>query len=176
VRVLEHNAAAGELVSTPGVTLYQRRGGEALNCLHADDVPGGCGRGLDCSHCVIRNSVAEAFDGERVVRRRARLQLVRDGGTTDFYALISASPFRYQGKPLVLLVLEDISDIAELRRMIPICSYCRKIRDHNETWHRVEAYFKNNWDVDFSHGICPTCFKKQMGVVHNPLKSRKVTR
>ena len=73
----------------------------------------------------------------------------------EIYALITASPFSFQDRQLVLLVIEDISEIAELYRMIPICSVCGKVRDDKESWMRVEAYFKNNWDVDFSHGLCP---------------------
>jgi hypothetical protein len=59
-------------------------------------------------------------------------------------------------------VIEDISAIAELQRIISICSVCRKVRDDEKTWLRVEAYFKNHWDVDFSHGLCPDCYKIEM--------------
>jgi uncharacterized Fe-S cluster-containing protein len=46
--------------------------------------------------------------------------------------------------------------------MIPVCSICKKVRDDQESWSRFEAYFKEHWDVDFSHGYCPECFKKEM--------------
>ena len=105
--------------------------------------------------------MAEAFRGNRIFRRRTRIELIRDAGTMEIYALITASPFSFQDKPLVLLVIEDISEIAELYRLIPICSVCGKVRD-KQSWMRVEAYFKNNWDVDFSHGLCPDCYKIEM--------------
>lgn len=104
----------------------------------------------------------EAFQGNRVVRRRTKMELIHFRNTIDIYALITASPFSFQDRPLVLLVIEDISEIAELQRMIPICSICKKVRDDKEAWMQVEAYFKNNWDVDFSHGYCPDCLKKEM--------------
>jgi hypothetical protein len=130
-----------------------------LHCLHSTDVPEGCGRAPLCEECVIRNSVAKALQGNRVVRRRTRLEIIRDGNKIEIYALITASPFRYKERPLVLLVIEDISEIAELKRIIPICSICKKVRDDKESWLRVEAYFKKHWDVDFSHGFCPECYK-----------------
>ena len=56
-------------------------------------------------------------------------------------------------------MIEDISEIAELYRMISICSVCKKVRDDKESWMLIEAYFKNNWGIDFSHGLCPDCAK-----------------
>ena len=52
------------------------------------------------------------------------------------------------------------STIKELEEIIPICSYCNKIRDDEGAWKRMEAYFKDRLESSFSHGICPTCFKK----------------
>jgi hypothetical protein len=134
-------------------------------------VPEGCGRSPSCKNCIIRNSVTEAFQGSRVVRRRTKIELIRDVNKTEIYALITASPFSFQDKPLVLLVIEDISEIAELYRMIPICSVCGKVRDDKESWMRVESYFKNNWDVDFSHGLCPDCFKIEMDKLKSYIKT-----
>jgi hypothetical protein len=162
VRIQEYNAAAAKLMSLNQPDVFRRRGGEALNCLYAVDVLEGCGRGPHCKSCVIRNSVGEAFQGNRVVRRRAKLEIIRNGNKIEIYALISASPFRYIERLLVLLVIEDISEIAELRRLIPICSVCKKVRDDKASWSRFEAYFKEHWDVDFSHGICPECYKSEM--------------
>ena len=139
--------------------VIKHRGGEALHCIHANDVPEGCGRGPFCKDCIIRDAVAEAFHGNRVVRRRTRLTIMRNGDKIEIYALITASPFRYKEKPFALLVIEDISEIAELRRMIPICSVCRKVRDEKKSWSRIEAYFKKHWDLDFSHSLCPECYK-----------------
>jgi PAS domain-containing protein len=162
VRILEYNAAVAGLLSEKRDAILRRRGGEVLHCLHSTEVPEGCGRAPFCKNCVIRNSVTEAFQGNRVVRRRTRLEIVRNGGRLEIYALITASAFQYQQRPLVLLVIEDIGEIAELQRMIPICSICKEVRDEKETWSRVDAYFKQHWDVDFSHSLCPKCLKSEM--------------
>jgi hypothetical protein len=173
VRIQEYNAAAAELLLLKQPAVLKRRGGEVMNCLHAADVPEGCGRAPACNDCVIRNSVAEALKGNRIVRRRKKLEMLRDGHKVEIYALITASPFYYDKRPLALLVIEDISEIAELQRLIPICSICKRVRDDKESWFRLESYFKEHWDVDFSHGYCPECFKKEMAKAKKDHKIRQ---
>ena len=162
VRIQEYNTAASDLLIAERKTVLKQRAGEILHCIHSSEVQEGCGRAPFCKDCIIRNSVTEVFQGNRVVRRRTRMELIRDGNKIEIYALITASPFSFQDRPLVLLVIEDISEIAELCRMIPICSVCGKLRDDKESWMRVETYFKNSWGVDVSHGYCPDCFKIEM--------------
>lgn len=48
--------------------------------------------------------------------------------------------------------------IKQLRGIIPICSYCKKIRADDESWQQLERYISAHSDAMFSHGICPTCF------------------
>lgn len=173
VRIEEYNVAAAEFLSVQRSAILRRRGGEVLHCLHATDVPEGCGRAPFCENCIIRNSVSEAFQGTRVVRRRTRLEIIRDENKIEIYALITASPFKYKERPLVLMVIEDISEIAELRRMIPICSICKKVRDDKESWFHIEAYFKEHWDVDFSHSICPQCQKIELEKLQRIIKTER---
>jgi two-component system cell cycle response regulator len=56
---------------------------------------------------------------------------------------------------------ESIETIKTLKGLIPICSYCKKIRDDKGYWERVESYIQKNSDAVFSHGICPDCIKKE---------------
>jgi hypothetical protein len=51
-------------------------------------------------------------------------------------------------------------EIQTLRKILPICSYCKKIRDDDGYWNQVEQYFSQHEDLIFSHGICPTCAKE----------------
>ena len=162
VRIQEYNTAASTFWTAKRQTALQQRAGEILRCIYSNEVPGGCGHAPYCKNCIIRNAVKDAFQGNRTVRRRTRIELCREGNKREIYALITASPFMFRDQLHALLVIEDISEIAELRRMIPICSVCRKVRDDKESWMQVEAYFKNNWDVDFSHGYCPDCLKSEL--------------
>lgn len=50
-----------------------------------------------------------------------------------------------------------LSQVKQLQGMLPICSYCKKIRNDQNYWQRVEGYISDHTDVEFSHGICPDC-------------------
>ncbi len=52
------------------------------------------------------------------------------------------------------------SEIKTLRGILPICSYCKKIRDDKGYWTQVEAYIHQHTGAEFSHGICQECVKK----------------
>ncbi len=162
LRVLEYNAAAGELLGLGRQQILLRRSGELLNCLHALDTPGGCGHSEACETCIVREAVKEAFGGTSSVRHRVKMELLDEGKVNDFYALITTTPFTYGGRKSALLVVEDFNEMAELQRIVPICMNCRKVRDDNQYWTRVEEYFKRHWDLRFSHGLCPDCAKLQM--------------
>lgn len=157
VQILEYNASASNFIGKDREFILQHRGGDAFNCLHAYDAPDGCGRGPLCKDCVIRNSVKEAFTGKNTVRTRTRIEFVRGDKTIEIYSLITASIFAHQGRKLVMLIIEDISEMIELQRIIPICMHCKKVRNDKDYWLSVESYFKKHLDLDFSHGYCPEC-------------------
>jgi hypothetical protein len=54
-------------------------------------------------------------------------------------------------------VQEALADIKVLRGLIPICAWCRKIRDDQGYWSQIEDYVARHSDATFSHGICPDC-------------------
>lgn len=55
-----------------------------------------------------------------------------------------------------------LDEVKILQGIIPICSYCKQIRDDKGAWSRIEKYISENTDAEFSHGICPDCLEKQM--------------
>ena len=61
-------------------------------------------------------------------------------------------------------VSEHLADTLEhvktLRGLLPICAWCKRIRDDNGYWNQVEAYVRANSEADFTHGICPDCAEK----------------
>ena len=52
-----------------------------------------------------------------------------------------------------------LEDVKELQGILPICMYCKSIRDDANYWQSVEAYISHHTKSTFSHGICPTCYK-----------------
>jgi len=53
-----------------------------------------------------------------------------------------------------------LADLKRLKRLLPICMYCKSIRDAEDYWHEIEEYIHTATGTDFSHGICPDCFRK----------------
>lgn len=52
-----------------------------------------------------------------------------------------------------------LAEVRTLQEILPICSYCRKIRDDENYWHTVEGYISEHTSTRFSHSICPSCMK-----------------
>ena len=50
-------------------------------------------------------------------------------------------------------------EITELRGILPICAYCKNVRDDKNYWQTVEHYISAHADVKFSHGVCPKCLE-----------------
>jgi sigma-B regulation protein RsbU (phosphoserine phosphatase) len=53
-----------------------------------------------------------------------------------------------------------LASVRRLQGLLPICGYCKCIRDDKNYWHQVEAYVKTHSEAEFSHGICPACLEK----------------
>ncbi|MFC1884485.1 GAF domain-containing protein [Thermodesulfobacteriota bacterium] len=51
-------------------------------------------------------------------------------------------------------------EVKTLRGLLPICSHCRKVRDDEGLWSRLEAYVSAHTDTHFSHSLCPDCIKE----------------
>jgi PAS domain S-box-containing protein len=86
----------------------------------------------------------------------------------------------YRGRKLILCICRDISDrrkaeaereelieqlraslaeIKTLRGILPLCSFCKKIRDDQGYWEQVDVYIDKHSEADISHGICPECLR-----------------
>ncbi len=53
-----------------------------------------------------------------------------------------------------------LGEVKTLSKLLPICSYCKNIRDDKGDWSKIESYIHKHSDTQFSHGICPECAKK----------------
>jgi phosphoserine phosphatase RsbU/P len=59
-------------------------------------------------------------------------------------------------------ILKYTAEIRKLQEMIPICVYCRKVRDEHDYWDMVESYIQKETGSRFSHGACPECCEKEL--------------
>ena len=57
---------------------------------------------------------------------------------------------------------EALASVKQLRGLLPICSYCKRIRGDDRYWQAVESYLTQHTEAEFSHGICPSCFEAAM--------------
>jgi len=64
---------------------------------------------------------------------------------------------------LVQELKTSLAQIKTLSGLLPICSYCKKIRDDRGYWSLLESYIENHSEVSFSHGMCPECSEKLYG-------------
>jgi DNA-binding response OmpR family regulator len=67
---------------------------------------------------------------------------------------------------------ESLQQVKQLQGLLPICSYCKNIRDDHDYWHRLEHYISAHSGARFSHGICPDCWRD---VVQPELQKRRAS-
>jgi PAS domain S-box-containing protein len=88
----------------------------------------------------------------------------RDAGREVIYGVardITERKHAEQERERLLAELQTaLVEVKTLRGFLPICSYCKKIRDDENYWHAVEAYISKHTNTQFSHGICPACYSK----------------
>lgn len=53
-----------------------------------------------------------------------------------------------------------LEQVKQLQGIIPICSYCKSIRDDQNYWQQVESYVSSHSGAQFSHSVCPPCYEK----------------
>ena len=57
---------------------------------------------------------------------------------------------------------EALTHVKQLHGLLPICSYCKRIRDDGNYWLQVESYIAAHADVQFSHSYCPDCYTQHV--------------
>lgn len=93
---------------------------------------------------------------------RANYLEAMNAGADDFIT----KPFDEEQLAARLAVAERVlglrQHVSQLEELLPICAYCKQIRDEHDGWHSVESYIaeRSETHMKFSHGICPSCEKR----------------
>ena len=53
--------------------------------------------------------------------------------------------------------------VRQLEGLLPICMFCKRIRDEHQSWQQLERYISQHSEAEFSHGLCPECAQKHYG-------------
>jgi len=87
-------------------------------------------------------------------------QSAMDAGVDDFLS----KPLDLLELRMRLRVAERIllytTQVRQLEELLPICSYCKKIRDDQNYWQQMEGYINERTGSEFSHSVCPDCYKR----------------
>jgi DNA-binding response OmpR family regulator len=81
-----------------------------------------------------------------------------DAGVDDFLTKPLDFPELWMRLRVAERILKYTTQVRQLEEMLPICSYCKKIRDDQNYWQQIEGYISDRTGSDFSHSICPDCY------------------
>jgi PAS domain S-box-containing protein len=80
-------------------------------------------------------------------------------------------------KEKLIKELQDaLAEVKTLREFLPICSYCRKVRDDQNYWTQIENYISEHTSTKFSHGICPECYEAMIEPELEEMKRKNIER
>lgn len=106
--------------------------------------------------------------GEAIARNIPAIRVAFVVGASINAALLALLLYLYSCKlklaeeldRLLAKIRDDFAQIKILRGLLPLCCYCKKVRNDTGCWEQIEAYVTNNSHTRFSHGICPECMAK----------------
>jgi CheY-like chemotaxis protein len=93
---------------------------------------------------------------------RDNLRMAMDAGIDDFLTKPLDREAIYMRLRVAERILQFTTEIRQLKELIPICMYCKRVRDDRDYWQQVETYIHHQTGTNFSHGICPDCFNRQL--------------
>ncbi len=89
------------------------------------------------------------------VQKGAQDYLVK--GKTDGVLLWRAIRYAIERQKLLMQIEHSTKEIKTLQGFLPICASCKKIRDDQGYWTKIETYISEHSGAEFSHGLCPDC-------------------
>lgn len=114
---------------------------------------------------VVITGLEDEEKGILLLKSGAQDYLIK--GQVNSPLLCRSLRYAIERKRLTLELMKTVADLREALRevktlssLLPICSYCKKIRDDKGYWQSLEKYFLEHSEMRFSHGLCPECLKK----------------
>jgi PAS domain S-box-containing protein len=121
---------------------------------------------------IAAGEISETFETQRISK---------DGRILDVWLVVTCLKDDLGAVDSIASTGRDITEIKNelrkkdtevkaLRGLLPICAWCKQIRDDKGYWHKIESYIRDHSEAEFSHGICPKCAEKLYPKI-NPYKS-----
>ncbi len=118
----------------------------------------------DTTYIIMLTTKADKNDIVKGLNSGANDYIIKPFNNRELHARVNAGAKileLHQALEQRVLELEAaLEKVKTLEGIIPICSYCKNIRDDENYWQRVESYIGNHSKAQFSHGICPDCYEK----------------
>ncbi|MSU72374.1 MAG: response regulator [Opitutus sp.] len=131
--------------------------------------------GLDLCQRIRKRAGAEYIYFILLTSRDATAEnqtAAADAGVDDFLTKPLDLPELWTRLRVAERILRYTTQVRQLEEMLPICSYCKKIRDDQNYWQQLEGYISERTGSDFSHSICPNCHTR---VILPQLEQLKIT-
>jgi signal transduction histidine kinase len=107
---------------------------------------------------IVLTSLNDEDLALKAVQSGAQDYLVK--GRVEGGLLIRSMRYSIERQKMLAQLEKSLKEIKTLRGLIPMCAWCRNIRDDKGYWKKVEKYIEEQTDAAFTHGICPACMKK----------------
>ena len=161
MRIIEANDAAIAL-SAKDAPVLTRPCGEILHCINERNAIDNCGETEKCPDCILRQAVLSAISGKPVTKLYGTLMRAVEGETAPYHVMVTAAPVQLAKKRAALLIIEDVTELVMLRRIVPICAKCRTSRKDELFWEAVDGYFERFTGDESTIGYCPDCARLAM--------------
>jgi sigma-B regulation protein RsbU (phosphoserine phosphatase) len=110
-------------------------------------------KGGDYTYFILLSSLATS--GENLDQAMA-------AGVDDFLAKPPKAAELKARLHVAERILSYVTQVRQLQEIIPVCGYCRKMRDDKNYWSQVEEYIGKQTGSSFSHGVCPDCYERML--------------
>lgn len=159
LRIWHANTATEQAYGHAEAGLLKRLCGELFHCLYENRSEQRCGETSFCDDYLLRRIVLEVYRARTEFKETVPMRVLKEGEEQDIWMQVSGAPLVHKDRLYVVLTLKEATELVKLRKIIPICMHCKKIRNDKDYWIQLEEYFHEYEQMDLSHGICPDCLE-----------------
>lgn len=159
------------LLNSPKFDGFDRKSFSCSHCAQPEEddsvwtlhAPGGC--------IFCESIVAARKEQRKIVKKGVWKVIAEDRTEKEFIVLVHAAPVKIENEDFVFAAIENLTEVEQLKGLLPICMECNKIYDDKaDNWIRIDEYITDRSPAKFSHGLCPHCSDILMDNLEKELK------